>query len=61
MRSGWPHEGADIIAVDIAGPAAAVCALRPATPEDLDETVRLVETTGRAFSPLWSTPVTTTG
>ncbi|OLP03925.1 3-ketoacyl-ACP reductase [Mycolicibacterium porcinum] len=40
-------EGADIIAVDIAGPLPSCVPYNPATPEDLDETVRLVEKTGR--------------
>ncbi|MBX7430548.1 mycofactocin-coupled SDR family oxidoreductase [Mycobacterium sp. Y57] len=40
-------EGADIIAVDIAGPLPPCVPYQPATPEDLAETVRLVEKTGR--------------
>ena len=40
-------EGADIIAVDIAGPLPPCVPYDPATPEDLEETVRLVEKTGR--------------
>ncbi|MGV0837258.1 mycofactocin-coupled SDR family oxidoreductase [Mycolicibacterium thermoresistibile] len=40
-------EGADIIAVDIAGKLPDCVPYDPATPEDLDETVRLVEATGR--------------
>lgn len=40
-------EGADIIAVDIAGKLPDCVPYEPATPEDLDETVRLVEATGR--------------
>ncbi len=40
-------EGADIIAVDIAGPLPPSVPYDPATPEDLAETVRLVEATGR--------------
>ncbi len=40
-------EGADIIAVDLAGPLPAAVPYDSATPEDLAETVRLVETTGR--------------
>ena len=38
-RSGWPQEGADIIAVDICAPIETV-AYPMATPEDLAETVR---------------------
>ncbi|HEY9265657.1 MAG TPA: mycofactocin-coupled SDR family oxidoreductase [Mycobacterium sp.] len=40
-------EGADIIAVDIAGKLPPCVPYDPATPEDLDETVRLVGETGR--------------
>lgn len=40
-------DGADIIAVDIAGPLPPCVRYNPATPEDLKETVRLVEATGR--------------
>ncbi|MGV9633146.1 mycofactocin-coupled SDR family oxidoreductase [Nocardia rhamnosiphila] len=40
-------EGADIIAVDIAGPLPAAVPYDSATPQDLVETVRLVEATGR--------------
>ena len=41
------NEGADIIAVDIAGKLPDCVPYNPATPEDLAETVRLVEATGR--------------
>jgi SDR family mycofactocin-dependent oxidoreductase len=41
------EEGADIIAVDLAGRVAPSVKYNPATPDDLDETVRLVEATGR--------------
>ncbi|BBX45671.1 mycofactocin-coupled SDR family oxidoreductase [Mycobacterium cookii] len=41
------REGADIIAVDIAGKLPACVPYDSATPEDLAETVRLVEATGR--------------
>ena len=40
-------EGADIIAVDIAGPLPACVPYDPASPDDLAETVNLVEATGR--------------
>lgn len=40
-------EGADIIACDLAGPLPASVPYDSATPEDLAETVRLVEETGR--------------
>jgi SDR family mycofactocin-dependent oxidoreductase len=40
------QEGADIIAIDVCAPVAPV-PYPPATPEDLKETVRLVEETGR--------------
>jgi NAD(P)-dependent dehydrogenase (short-subunit alcohol dehydrogenase family) len=40
-------EGADIIAVDVAGELPAFVPYEPATPEDLKETARLVEETGR--------------
>ncbi|BBZ45832.1 mycofactocin-coupled SDR family oxidoreductase [Mycobacterium parmense] len=42
------REGADIIALDLCGPASAGVTYTPATPEDLKETVRLVEAEGRA-------------
>ncbi|MEZ0341247.1 mycofactocin-coupled SDR family oxidoreductase [Mycobacterium sp. pV006] len=41
------NEGADVIAVDIAGPLPPCVPYDHATPEDLEETVRLVEKTGR--------------
>ena len=41
------NEGADIIAVDIAGKLPDCVPYNPATPEDLAETVALVEATGR--------------
>lgn len=40
-------DGADIIAVDICAPVDATITYPPATPEDLAETVRAVEATGR--------------
>ncbi len=40
-------EGADIIAVDLCGPLLPAVPYDAATPGDLDETVRLVEETGR--------------
>ncbi|WP_137146957.1 mycofactocin-coupled SDR family oxidoreductase [Mycolicibacterium sp. CR10] len=40
------REGADVIAVDIAGPLPPCVPYNPATPEDLTETVRLVEEAG---------------
>ena len=40
-------EGADVIAVDIAGKLPDCVPYDPASPEQLDETVRLVEATGR--------------
>lgn len=40
-------EGADIIAVDVAGKLPDCVPYHPATPEDLAETVRLVQATGR--------------
>lgn len=40
-------EGADIIAVDVAGPLRPSVPYDSATPDDLAETVRLVEQTGR--------------
>ena len=40
-------EGADVIAGDIAGPLPDCVPYEPATPDDLAETVRLVEATGR--------------
>jgi (+)-trans-carveol dehydrogenase len=42
------EEGADVIAMDLCGAIPASVA-RPATPEDLEETVRLVEKTGRTI------------
>ncbi len=41
------NDGADIIAVDLAGPLPPSVPYDSATPEDLAETVRLVEATGR--------------
>jgi SDR family mycofactocin-dependent oxidoreductase len=41
------REGADIIALDICAPASGTLTYTPATPEDLSETVRLVEAEGR--------------
>ena len=41
------NEGADIIAVDVAGELPPSVPYPPATPEDLAETARLVETTGQ--------------
>jgi SDR family mycofactocin-dependent oxidoreductase len=41
------REGADIIGVDLAGPLPPSVPYDSATPDDLRETVRLVETTGR--------------
>jgi NAD(P)-dependent dehydrogenase (short-subunit alcohol dehydrogenase family) len=41
------NEGADIIAIDVAGPLPPAVPYDSATPEDLAETVRLVEATGR--------------
>jgi len=40
------REGADIIAVDIAGPLPACVPYDPATPDELHETVTLVQETG---------------
>ena len=40
-------EGADIIALDICASASSTITYTPATPEDLNETVRLVEAEGR--------------
>jgi SDR family mycofactocin-dependent oxidoreductase len=41
-------EGADVIAVDLCGPASPTVAYSAAAPEDLEETVRAVQATGRA-------------
>ena len=41
------NEGADIIAVDLAGKLPPCVPYRSATPDDLADTVRLVEATGR--------------
>jgi NAD(P)-dependent dehydrogenase (short-subunit alcohol dehydrogenase family) len=41
------NEGADIIAIDVAGELPPCVPYAPATPEDLAETVRPVEETGR--------------
>jgi SDR family mycofactocin-dependent oxidoreductase len=40
-------EGADIIAIDICGPVSEAITYPPATPDELAETVRAVEATGR--------------
>jgi NAD(P)-dependent dehydrogenase (short-subunit alcohol dehydrogenase family) len=39
--------GADVVAVDIAGPVSPASNARPATPEDLEETVRQIRAYGR--------------
>jgi NAD(P)-dependent dehydrogenase (short-subunit alcohol dehydrogenase family) len=52
------QEGADIIAVDIAGKLPACVPYDPATEEDLGETVRLVEETTAGSSPPSSTHAT---
>jgi SDR family mycofactocin-dependent oxidoreductase len=44
-------EGADIIAIDIAGKLPSCVPYDPATPDDLAETVNLVEATGRRILP----------
>src|ERR1700759_4357216 len=44
------REGADIIAVDLAGKLPSCVRYDPATPEDLAETVRLVEAAGRQIT-----------
>jgi NAD(P)-dependent dehydrogenase (short-subunit alcohol dehydrogenase family) len=36
------NAGADVMGIDIAGPVSPVCAITPATPEELEETGRLV-------------------
>ncbi len=41
------NEGADIIAIDVAGKLPRCVPYEPATPDDLAETVNLVEATGR--------------
>jgi NAD(P)-dependent dehydrogenase (short-subunit alcohol dehydrogenase family) len=41
------REGADVIALDICAPVSNSITYRPATPEDLAETVRAVEAEGR--------------
>ena len=41
------NEGADIIAIDVAGKLPSCVPYDPATPDDLAETVELVEATGR--------------
>ncbi|WAJ46104.1 mycofactocin-coupled SDR family oxidoreductase [Mycobacterium sp. Aquia_216] len=41
------REGADVIALDICAPVSDTVTYAPATPEDLNETVRLVEAEGR--------------
>ena len=55
------HEGADIIAVDIAGKLPSCVPYDPATPDDLAETVRLVEAVDRRILASASTPVTVDG
>ena len=39
--------GADVVAIDIAGPVSSASDARPATPEDLAETVRQIKEFGR--------------
>lgn len=45
------EEGADVIAVDLCGPVGSIDLYPPATADDLRETVRLVEATGRRAVP----------
>src|SRR5579871_2565320 len=40
------HEGADVVGIDICGPVYPPSGVKPATPEDLQETGRLVQTSG---------------
>ncbi|PSJ56200.1 SDR family NAD(P)-dependent oxidoreductase [Pseudaminobacter soli (ex Li et al. 2025)] len=42
----FAREGADVMGIDIAGPVSSTLEVLPATPEDLVETGRLVETAG---------------
>jgi NAD(P)-dependent dehydrogenase (short-subunit alcohol dehydrogenase family) len=42
----FAREGATIVGIDIAGPVSKTLEVEPATPEDLDETGRLVEAAG---------------
>ena len=58
--SRWQAEGADIIAVDIAGKLPDCVPYDPPLPEDLAETVALVETTGAASFRPSSTSATST-
>ena len=44
--------GADIVALDIAGPVSHASNAKPATPADLDETVRQVKSYGRRCEPV---------
>jgi hypothetical protein len=39
--------GADVVAIDIAGPVSLASNAKPATPEDLDETVGMIKSFGR--------------
>ena len=41
--------GADVVGIDIAGPVSPILDFAPATPDDLDETGRLVSETGRRW------------
>lgn len=43
------REGADVVGIDIAGPVGQIFVVEPATPEDLAETGRQVQATGRRW------------
>jgi NAD(P)-dependent dehydrogenase (short-subunit alcohol dehydrogenase family) len=44
--------GADVVVVDICGPVSAASNAKPATPEDLEETIRQIRAFGRRVAPV---------
>ncbi|MBK4738850.1 SDR family NAD(P)-dependent oxidoreductase [Noviherbaspirillum pedocola] len=52
LAQAFAAEGADVMGIDIAGPASAISEAEPASRADLDETARLVAAQGRRFIPV---------
>ena len=49
MAVAFAREGADVMGLDIAGPVSSITAYPPATPDELEETGRMVKELGRRF------------
>ena len=49
----FAREGADVMGIDIAGPVSGTLEVEPASPDELAETGRLVQATGRRWSEAW--------